>query len=212
VARASLIRCGRPRARVDASVRAHRVSRARERGARHRRPTARDARLRIVDEAYLLLWRQIIHAQFSLPSSDSADRRTPTGGSRARTPAVPAPHDERPRVRAVCCAVFPRTRSPFNRRSEKTRHIRKPRSAGESRASSCARSKLVGEGHGFGFVFTEKSQSPRSTVRRLVCFASLVFARSRCAITALRAASSATHPRRHARGEARCSRGSPSTT
>jgi hypothetical protein len=119
VARASLIRCGRPRARVDASVRAHRVSRARERGARHRRPTARDARLRIVDEAYLLLWRQIIHAQFSLPSSDSADRRTPTGGSRARTPAVPAPHDERPRVRAVCCAVFPRTRSPFNRRSEK---------------------------------------------------------------------------------------------
>jgi hypothetical protein len=212
VARASLIRCGRPRARVDASVRAHRVSRARERGARHRRPTARDARLRIVDEAYLLLWRQIIHAQFSLPSSDSADRRTPTGGSRARTPAVPAPHDERPRVRAVCCAVLPRARSPFNRRSEKRGTFVNLVRPVSHAASSCARSKLVGEGHGFGFVFTEKSQSPRSTVRRLVCFASLVLARSRCAITALRAASSATHPRRHARGEARCSRGSPSTT
>ena len=112
VARASLIRCVRPRGRVSASVRERRVTRARERGARHRRPPAHDARSRIVDKAYLPVWRQIITRNYSLPSSDSADRMTPTWVS--RKPAVPAPHGERPRVRAVCCALLP---SPSARRS-----------------------------------------------------------------------------------------------
>ena len=119
VARASLIRCVRPRGRMGASVRERRVTRARERGARHRRPPAHDARSRIVDKAYLPVWRQIITRNYSLPSSDSADRMTPTWVS--RKPAVPAPHGERPRVRAVCCALL-RARAPVDpsiRRSRK---------------------------------------------------------------------------------------------
>ena len=146
--------------------------RARERGARHRRPLAHDARSRIVDKAYSACVAPNNHAQLLAPlvrfgrPNDAhlgfTQTRSPRPARRATT-----------RSRSLLCAPSP---SSSARRSvdpsiAKTLHVSihsLTSAMSHVEPSSVCRSNIYGELLGLGFDFTLKSPINRPTRRLLL--------------------------------------------